>query len=93
MKKIDLRKYRSLAIGALVVSPALITVAYAKTCDECNNDWAVCIGNANYAQTACEAACAPEDQACHGECSNRYANAVADCDEASMACWTDCTMC
>lgn len=93
MKKIDLKKLRSLAIGSLVVSPALITVAYAATCDECDGDWANCIGNASYDQGQCQMACdnSPNPEACYGACDNQYVASVYDCDEDWFFCYNDCT--
>lgn len=93
MKKIDLKKFRSIAVGSLVVSPALITVAYAATCEECHNDWANCIGDASHAQGMCQQACetAADPDACRGGCDNAYVAAADGCFAALDSCTSDCT--
>jgi hypothetical protein len=85
MKKIDLKKLRSLAIGTLVVSPALITVAYA---DGCTDDFVNCQGNASYNQGQCQNACtySPDPEACNGACDTQYNAAVERCWEEWMEC-------
>lgn len=93
MKKIELKKLRSLAIGTLVVSPALITIAYAKTCDECTDDWRICVANVDYSQGLCHQACdnAPDPFACRAVCDAQQVVGSDNCLEELLSCSADCT--
>lgn len=89
---------RGLALGALVLSPALITLAYADDCPpmDCShcgtpND---CIGAGNDAEAACLANCStkpPEEQeACNSSCSGAYTSARESCEENQGFCISEC---